>query len=57
MHNDANVTIIGSSIQVIPDFYRVSETFAWKNKRLLFDLINKHEKSGVLLLSGDVHFT
>ncbi len=22
----------------------------------MFDLINKHEKSGVILLSGDVHF-
>ncbi|TNV78844.1 hypothetical protein FGO68_gene703 [Halteria grandinella] len=52
----ANVTLIGSSIQVIPDYYRVSETFAYKNKRLLFDLLNKYKKSNVLILSGDVHY-
>lgn len=28
----------------------------WKNKEVLFNLIKKHKKSGVIILSGDVHF-
>jgi len=56
--NEADITLIGSSIQVIPDiYYASSEAFNYKNKRLLFDLLDKHRKSGVLVLSGDVHFT
>ena len=32
------------------------ESFQAKNKELLFNLLTKHEKSGIVLLSGDVHF-
>jgi hypothetical protein len=38
----ADVTLLVSSIQVIPDSYQVSEAFHYKNKRILFDILNKY---------------
>lgn len=34
----------------------VLEEFKWRNKRVILELIRKHRRSGVILLSGDVHF-
>jgi hypothetical protein len=41
---------------MIPQRNFVLEEFKWKNKEALFSLLRKHRKSGVVLLSGDVHF-
>jgi alkaline phosphatase D len=53
----AEVRLIGSSIQVVPDQKGMDE---WGNfpheRRRLFDLITKTKANGVLLLSGNVHF-
>lgn len=55
-HKDADVTFIVSGVQVIPERMSNTEVFEWPSKKKLFDLITKHQKSGVILLSGDVHF-
>ncbi len=40
----------------MPDRWFTTEAWKWKNKEPLFEFIRKHKKSGVVLLSGDVHF-
>jgi alkaline phosphatase D len=52
----ANVTIIVSGIQIIPDRYFYYESFGPLNKEKVFNLLQKHNVSGVVFLSGDVHF-
>jgi hypothetical protein len=42
---------------VIPERMSNTEGFLWPSKQKVFELITKHQKSGVILLSGDVHFT
>ena len=54
---DSNITIIVAGIQILPDRWFLTEAFNWKNKKVIIDLIKKYEKSGVVLLSGDVHFS
>ena len=41
---------------MIRDNSLVEELFNWPNKEKLYNIIRKHEKSNVILLSGDVHF-
>lgn len=41
---------------MLPQRNFVMEEFTWRNKKVIFDLITKHRKSGVVLLSGDIHF-
>ena len=55
-HSDSDVTLIGSGVQIIPDRWFFTEAFHWPSKKVLFEMVRKHRKSGVLLLSGDVHF-
>eukprot|EP00347_Sterkiella_histriomuscorum_P018200 403346407 len=55
-HSDANVTLIGMGVQALPDRFFITEAMNWKSKNDIFKLIRKHQKSGVVLLSGDVHF-
>lgn len=55
-HSDADITLIGSGVQILPDRWFFTEAFEWPSKKMLIDLINTHQKSGVILLSGDVHF-
>jgi len=55
-HSDANVTLILAGVQMIRDNTLVEENFQWWSKSKLFSLISKHQKSNVLLLSGDVHY-
>lgn len=43
-------------VQALVDRFFITEAMNWPSKKKLFDLINKYEKSGVFLLSGDVHF-
>ena len=56
----ANLTIIVSGIQIMPDRVFIIECFNWKNKKkLLIDLIRNDpeiRKDGYIFLSGDVHF-
>ena len=56
-HSDSDVTLIASGVQIIPDRWFFTEAFNWESKSLLFDLIKSHKKSGVILLTGDVHFS
>eukprot|EP00347_Sterkiella_histriomuscorum_P002368 403368424 len=51
IQNDANLTFIVSGIQVMPDRRFYYEQLNWQNKKVLFDLINRYEKSGVIFLS------
>ncbi len=55
-HTDADVTLIGMGVQILVDRYFIPESVNWPGKDKLFKLIRKYKKSGVVLLSGDVHF-
>ena len=55
-NKDSDITIISSGVQILPDRWFFTECFEWPSKKMIFNLIKKHEKSGVILLSGDVHF-
>lgn len=50
------MTLIIAGVQIIPDTWFITEAVNWKNKEFLFNLIKKYKKSGVVFLSGDVHF-
>lgn len=54
--SNADVTLIAAGVQIIPDRWFITEAFEWESKSYIFDLINEFKKSGVILLSGDVHF-
>ena len=56
-HKDANVTLIVSGIQVIPNRVFSAEAWGSRAKKDLFDLVNKYERGGVILMSGDVHYS
>lgn len=49
------MTLILAGIQMIRD-NAPSEKFGWTNKERLYKIIRDNRKSGVILLSGDVHF-
>jgi len=55
---DADVRIIGSSIQLLAEFTGW-ETWANfpKDRQRFFELLEKHQKEPVLILSGDVHWS
>ena len=50
------MTLIVCGVQIVPDIVAVQEKFKWINKIKLYDLITKHSKPGVILLTGDVHY-
>jgi len=54
--NTAEYVVIGSGIQIIPDDRLVPEHWYSGNRDRLFALIRKYKTSGVILISGDVHF-
>lgn len=62
--NEAQITIIGSSIQVLPNFSATVQPLftveSWshfpKERERLFELLADTHASGVLFISGDVHF-
>lgn len=62
--NEAQITIIGSSIQVLPNFSATVQPLvtveSWSNfpreRDRLFNLLADTRASGVLFISGDVHF-
>jgi alkaline phosphatase D len=56
-NNDAKFTLIGSGTQILPDDRIVFSSWYLNSRQRLFDLIKKHKKSGVLLISGDVHYS
>lgn len=56
-NRDSTITIIGSGVQIIPDRWSPIECLSWQNKKHLINLIRKYEKSGVIFISGDVHFS
>jgi phosphodiesterase/alkaline phosphatase D-like protein len=56
-NRDSTITIIGSGVQIIPDRWSPIECLSWQNKKHLISLIRKYEKSGVIFISGDVHFS
>lgn len=41
---------------MLPDRYFFTEHFEWQSKKQMLDLIRKYGKSGVVLITGDVHF-
>lgn len=49
-------TIIGSGTQVISDDRIYAEVWYTASRERLFKLIRKYKRSGVILLSGDVHY-
>lgn len=56
-HTDADVTLIASGVHVIPERYlSYVEDVGQPAKTKILDMINKYERSGVILLSGDVHW-
>jgi alkaline phosphatase D len=48
-------TFIGSGTQILPVTRQLSECWYLKARKRLFDVIGKLKKSGVVLLSGDIH--
>jgi len=54
--NTAEYVLIGSGIQVLPDDRIIPEHWYAENRDRLIGLIRKYKVSGVVLLSGDVHF-
>ena len=56
VHQDSALTVIGFGVQVLPDRFFITEAMNWRAKDEFFSLIRKYKKSGVFLLSGDVHF-
>jgi alkaline phosphatase D len=55
-NNDAQITIIGSGIQILPKDHQYEKwaNFPYEREKLL-DLIQKYKTNGVVLLSGDRH--
>jgi len=56
-NNEAKFTMIGSGTQILPDDRIVFSSWYVNSRQRLFDLIKKHKKSGVMLMSGDVHYS
>lgn len=54
--NPAKFTLVTSGIQILPDDRLYPEVWFTSHKERLISLIRKHKKSGVILLSGDVHY-
>eukprot|EP01128_Nolandella_sp_AFSM9_P000867 TRINITY_DN10994_c0_g1_i1.p1 TRINITY_DN10994_c0_g1~~TRINITY_DN10994_c0_g1_i1.p1 ORF type:complete len:457 (+),score=63.09 TRINITY_DN10994_c0_g1_i1:65-1372(+) len=56
--NEASLTLIGSGVQVIPDDKPFENWAAISNERKrLLSVLAETQASGVILLSGDVHYT
>lgn len=55
-NNDAQITLIGSGIQILPKDHQYEKwaNFPYEREKLL-DLIGKHKTNGAVLLSGDRH--
>jgi len=54
--NQAEYVVIGSGIQVLPDDRVLPELWYKQSREKLFTLIRKYKVSGVIILSGDVHY-
>ena len=52
---EADITLIGSGVQVLPMRTSPMEEFRWESKQKLFNVLREAKKSGVILMSGDVH--
>ena len=55
--NPAEYTIIGSGIQILADDRIFTERWFTSSKERLLRLIRKYQTGGLILLSGDVHYT
>lgn len=55
-NNDALFTLVGSGTQVLTDDRIYPEAWYHASTERLFSVIRKYQKSGVILMSGDVHF-
>lgn len=55
--NQAEYIVIGSGVQIIPDDRLLPETWYKQSLDKLFGLIRKYKTGGVILISGDVHYT
>jgi len=55
--NPAEYTIIGSGIQILADDRIFTERWFTPSKERLLALIRKYKTGGLILLSGDVHYT
>jgi len=54
--NQAEYVVIGSGTQIIPDDRVFPEKWFDQSKERLISLIRKYKTSGVILLTGDVHY-
>ena len=53
--NNETFTFIASGIQILPFNRLITESWYYNSRKRLLDLISKIKKSGVILLSGDIH--
>jgi hypothetical protein len=53
--NDETFTFISTGIQVLPFNRIMTESWYYNSRKRLFDLIARTKKSGVVILSGDIH--
>lgn len=54
----SHFTILVSGIQVIPEkLIDAVETYRWRSRKQLYDVLAANEMAGVIVLSGDVHMT
>ncbi len=57
LQKPAKITVIASSIQLLPEFTGWESWANFPNDRQrLFDLINKYQVNGVIIISGDSHW-
>ena len=52
---EPDLTMIMTGVQIHHDNAILMEKYQWTSKYRLYGLINKHQKSNVVFLSGDVH--
>jgi hypothetical protein len=48
--------VIGAGIQIVPSKQGPIETFGWKNKAMIYELLKERKVSNVVFISGDVHY-
>jgi len=55
-HHDADLTLIVTGISINADDAYGFETYSYYSKKKVYDLIRANKRSGVIFLTGDVHY-
>jgi len=54
---DSNLTLIIAGVNIQPDnAYPFQERFEWQDKKRMYDIVRRTRKSGVVFVTGDVHY-